>query len=245
MFHVKQYETAESVPSVADVIELADACGLALTENQARLMIAHVCLVLEANRTMNLTRITSAKDVLQRHLLDSVLFLNYVDVPVGKILDLGSGAGFPGIPLAILGYDIALCEATKKKADFLRTVAVQHGLSCEVYALRAEELAAVAGESYDSVTARAVAALGPLVELSAPLLVLGGRLFALKGTPSREEVDAGDNSAKLIGMSPDSSVMYKLPSGDARSVYVYGKIGVSSVALPRRTGLAQRQPLVR
>ncbi len=244
MFHVKQQETIEGLPSVADIIESADAAGLVLTESQASGMLAHVRLVLEANKTMNLTRITCPEDVLQRHILDSVLFLRYVDPPVGKILDLGSGAGFPGIPLALLGYDVALCEATKKKAAFLRDVTARLGLSSEVHALRAEELAAVAPESYDSVTARAVAALGSLVELSAPLLVSGGRLYALKGSPSPEELGAGDKSAQCVGLLREQTVKYQLPGGDARSVYVYRKIGASKIPLPRRAGLAQRQPLV-
>jgi len=240
MFHVKQDRQHFDSQSIASA--LADV-GVPVTASQAVLLETHAALVLEANATMNLTRITVPRDVIELHIQDSLAPLSLIEWPTGPIVDIGSGAGYPGIPLAIMGYDLTLCESVKKKATFLSEAVVALGLHCSVVALRAEELAGASRGAFSVVTARAVSALPALVELATPLLSRDGCLIAMKGRLQAEEREQAERAAALCGMRCESIVEYCLPRGDRRTLCVYRKTGAAHISLPRRSGLAQRQPL--
>lgn len=242
MFHVKHVtESLELNP--AAVTEACGRAGVVVSPEQSATMVGHAALVVEANSRMNLTRLTSAHDVLNLHIVDSVAFLPYVAPLTGRVIDIGSGAGYPGIPLAILGADATLCESVKKKAAFLEMVVRELHLSCSVQPVRAEELATARPADADVVVARAVTSIAALVELAAPLLRVGGRLIALKGVPREEERDQSARAAALCGMRERSCDAYALPAGEQRTVLVFEKVGKPAIALPRRPGTAQRQPL--
>jgi 16S rRNA (guanine527-N7)-methyltransferase len=242
MFHVKHDDSQPRVD--ADRIQaVLNSWGLTVTSREAALLSVHAGMVLDANTRMNLTRITLPESVITLHILDSLAFLGQIDPIEGLVLDIGSGAGYPGLPLAVMGYDCALCESVKKKAGFLAECVEALGLDVPVYALRAEELAEQCGACADVVVCRAVSALPSLVELAAPLLEMGGRLVALKGSLTSEERSAGMRAAQMCGMSLAGETAYELPGDTRREVVVFERTHAPSIALPRRPGMAQNHPL--
>jgi 16S rRNA (guanine527-N7)-methyltransferase len=243
MFHVKHSD--DSTLSLSAIQDAALRCGVRLDELQAEAIRSHAAMVVSANERLNLTRITEPQALLRLHIVDSLIWMKYVEGALGSVIDIGSGAGYPGIPVAIAtGAPMTLCESIKKKSHFLIDVVSVLGLAVTVYPDRAEELARVSPAAADTVVARAVSSLSALIELAAPLLTMGGRLVALKGTIEPSELQAGEHVAQLCGLTHEGVTAYVLPGGDeARSVAVYRRTGGTVVPLPRRAGLAQRRPL--
>lgn len=227
----------------ARIHEVLSACGVEASERQCDLLARHADMVREANESMNLTRITEPEAMIQLHIADSLAFLPFIQQLNGNVVDVGSGAGYPGIPLAILGYRVALCESVKKKAVFLESAIEDLGLQVPVCSVRAEELAVERPSSADVVVVRAVSALASLVELAAPLLKDGGRLIALKGPVDPTELLASRRAAVLCGMKLDEEKAYTLPGGESRTVLSFIRVGRPQTSLPRRPGMAQRHPL--
>lgn len=229
--------------------ELLENAGISVSPQAVELMEQHAHLVLTANQTLNLTRIVDWPDVLRLHILDSLLALTEVEqAPSGGMLDMGSGAGYPGIPLSIATQrPCLLVESVKKKAAFLQSVSDQlgvQGLSCA--AVRVEELASLPEhrEAYAVVTARALSKLVSLVELARPLLSHDGVLIALKADLGDEELRRARIAAARVGMSEKSVRRLILPGGsEHRTLVTFARTGRSAVALPRRVGLAQKSPL--
>jgi 16S rRNA (guanine527-N7)-methyltransferase len=224
---------------------LKDA-GFEPSERQVELLALHTQAVLERNQTLNLTRITEVDAVIRLHILDSVTILPFLAAaPSGDIVDLGAGAGFPGVPLAILqDRPVTLVESVKKKAAFLAEVCEELAIPARIVGLRAEELATREREAYAAVVARALASLPALVELAAPLLKKRGVLIAMKGSPSVEELESGDAAARMCGLKRGNLVRLKLSGGDEeRTIVVYESVGRPRLKLPRRPGMAQRHPL--
>lgn len=221
--------------------ELARA-GVTVSEDQATLLLRHAMLLAAANQKLNLTRLTTEEDVIALHIVDSLAFIPRIEALRSPVVDIGSGGGFPGIPMAILGFDVVLCESVQKKARFLEECVEALGLGAEVLPIRAEELATCRPGTASSVVVRAVASLPALVELGAPLLKLGGCLVALKGTPSEAEFSACRRAAEICGMTVERSVAYELPSGHTRTAVVCERVGEPQVQLPRRAGMAQKSP---
>lgn len=233
---------------VEEIRAACDAAGVILPAGAEPELAVHLDAVLKANQRMNLTAIRNVEDAIYLHVIDSLLCIREInEAPEGRIADLGSGAGYPGIPLALAtSRSVDLVESITKKADFLGEVAALLGESVEIRVrnTRAEMLALTDSGGYSVVTARALSGLQSLVELASPLLRPGGRLVALKGRVAEEELEAGTAVAALVGMRLLYSRRYVLPvRGDARACVVYEKIGESRIRLPRREGLAQRKPL--
>ena len=246
MFHVK-HEVDIGVTTQAEVIRGAAGIGVGLSPDQARIIARHLALVLEANEHVNLTAIREPSEALRLHVCDSLLALPELsESPEGSCVDLGSGAGFPGIPLAVVsGRSFVLCESVNRKARFLEAAVVDLGLQehVTVVSRRAEDLSVSNREGFAVVVARAVAPLSALVELASPLLAQGGRLLAFKSR-SADEVDAADRTALLVGMRHRSTREVLLPEGgERRTIIVYEREGASSITLPRRTGMAQKRPV--
>lgn len=219
--------------------------GIGATDDQIALLSRHLELVYETNAEMNLTAIPEDQAI-PLHLLDCAAALPLLtDAPQGPFVDLGSGAGFPGITLSVLsGRPVHLVESVRKKAAFLERTAGELCLKSTVHPIRAEELAHEAPASFAAVTARALSALPSLVELAAPLLVMDGRLICLKGSPTAEEIERGDAVAAKCGMRRHAVTGLRVPGIDGQRVaIVYAKTGPARLKLPRRNGMAQRQPL--
>ncbi|MDZ4063181.1 MAG: 16S rRNA (guanine(527)-N(7))-methyltransferase RsmG [Coriobacteriia bacterium] len=210
-------------------------------------LASHLRAVVAANDQVRLTAITDLAEGLRLHIVDSLTILPEVQTTCGLCVDLGSGAGFPGIPLSLAtGRRFLLLESVRKKAEFLLRMASMLGIAgqVEVAALRAEELALSRPGEFAAVTARAVSELPALVELAAPLLSEGGVLISMKGVPSPLEIERGDQAAALVGMRRSSFRELELPGKrEKRSIVVYEK-GVKTLRdLPRRPGRAQKKPL--
>jgi 16S rRNA (guanine527-N7)-methyltransferase len=228
-----------------EITEGLTAMGVAADETAVEALALHLEMLAEANATFNLTAIAPEQAV-ALHLLDSLAALPFLaDAPAGEFADLGSGAGFPGIPLAILSErPVALVESVGKKAAFLERVVATLRLKASVHGIRAEELGKLHPASYFAVTARAVSSLPALVELASPLLVQNGVLICLKGAPEESELARGDIAASRCGMARIITRAVSVPGVDAqRTVVVYRRRGKSDASLPRRNGMAQRQPL--
>jgi 16S rRNA (guanine527-N7)-methyltransferase len=223
----------------------AMSIGVRLPAGAAQGMARHLDLVYRENGQCNLTRIPS-ESAIALHVLDSLTGLSALgDSVEGPWLDLGSGAGFPGVTLALAtGRRVDLLESVGKKARFLDVVCRELCLNATVLGRRAEEAAAEHREVYAAVRARAVSELPALVELAAPLLMTGGLLVCWKGDPDPDELSRGDAVAALAGMGPGDVTRVVVPGVDARRCLVrYEKVGRGRIALPRRVGLAQSRPL--
>lgn len=219
-----------------------------LSDNQKALIKKHLECVIEANKVTNLTRIDSMDSGMLLHIEDSLAALEEADkAPVGKYIDLGSGGGFPGFPLAIAtGRKTTLIDARQRKVELLNDFAEQLGLSDQVIAVhvRIEEFSRTHKNHYSLVTARALSKLSILLELASPLLKQGGRLICYKARMEESELEHAKKISKQVGFSLVSLDEYFLSDGETfRLLVVFEKIGPSKIKLPRRDGFAQNKPL--
>ena len=168
--------------------------------NQCAEYYAHV---VEANRHLNLTRITGEAEAAVQHFADAMALAAWFRLPAGcRVVDIGTGAGFPGVPLKLLRPDIriTLIDASGKKTDFIRRTLAHMGIEAEVLCARAEEAARTAlRESFDVAVSRAVAALPMLLELSIPLLKTGGTLATWKGETADDEIASAAGALRALG----------------------------------------------
>jgi 16S rRNA (guanine527-N7)-methyltransferase len=228
---------ADSAPNVA----------ASLPAGFADAVEAFVGLLLDANRRLNLTRLTDPDEVARFHLLDALAALPIIgEAPVGRALDLGSGGGVPGIVLALAmpRTDWILVDSIRKKADALSAFVTALGLDVSVVAERAELLGrGAARASFDLVTARACAPLPVLVEYALPLLRGGGRLLAWKGPISEDELVAGEEAAAIVGGGRPTVRPTGIEAlGDHRFVILV-KERATPERYPRRPGEPSRRPL--
>lgn len=219
-----------------------------LSSAQQELIDQHLSLIIEANKVTNLTRITSESEARILHVEDSLVALpELCDAPEGLYGDLGTGGGFPGIPLAIAsGRETVLVDSVGKKIAILGQVVHELGLddSVTTYAGRIEELALNRPGAFSVLTARALTQLPSLVELASPLLCLGGRLVSYKANIEDEELDAAIALEGKVGMKLVSDRSLFLSDGvTKRRILVFEKIAEPTVKLPRRNGMAQKRPL--
>lgn len=209
------------------------------------LLKRHLELVIEANKTTNITRISTWDEGMLLHVEDSLVGLPEVEeAPEGRLVDIGSGAGYPGIPLAIeSGRATLLADSVGKKTAILASMVEELGLdNVEVYTGRIEDLAREKARVFAVVTARALAQLSVLMELASPLLQDGGRLVCYKANVSDEELQHALSLQERLGMSLVSDRTVEL--GDAcRRIISFEKSGHPQINLPRKTGMAQKRPL--
>lgn len=209
------------------------------------LLKRHLELVIEANKTTNITRISTWDEGMLLHVEDSLVGLPEVEeAPEGRLVDIGSGAGYPGIPLAIeSGRATLLADSVGKKTAILASMVEELGLdNVEVYTGRIEDLAREKEGVFAVVTARALAQLSVLMELASPLLQDGGRLVCYKANVSDEELQHALSLQERLGMSLVSDRAVEL--GDARRrIISFEKSGRPQINLPRKTGMAQKRPL--
>lgn len=204
-------------------------------------------LLCEANRTVNLTRITALEDFLYRHLLDSLAVAPLIP-PESNVADVGSGAGFPALPLALARPDIRMTavESTGKKCRFIREAAESLGLeNVAIVPERAETLGrSPAGrEKYDIVIARAVSSLPILLELCLPLLKPRGRFLAMKGVSFEPELTASTRALKTLGGKLEEIQTFPHPRLEGSRLLIFEKVGRTPAQYPRQAGLPAKNPL--
>lgn len=219
-----------------------------ISAEQSDLMHRYLDLVLEANKVTNLTRIATPEEAEILHLEDSLVALPEVlESPEGLYGDLGSGGGFPGVPLAIAtGRETVLVDSVKKKMALVSDMVASLGLQdqIETYDGRIEDLALEDPQRFSVLTARALSRLVSLLELASPLLAIGGRLICYKAQLSEEELAEARAVENLLGMKFVSQRSILLSDGEThRTIVTFEKAGRSKIKLPRRVGMAQRNPL--
>ena len=205
-------------------------------------------LLLEKNKVMNLTAITAPRDVATLHLLDCAALAAQLDLSGKRVIDVGTGAGFPGMVLAILTPDarFTLLDSLGKRVDFLREVCEQLGLknvTC-VHA-RAEEFAAGHRERFDIATSRAVAQLNVLSELTLPLVKVGGLFAAMKSTSTDEEIAAARSAIAQLGGQLAGCTDYPVPETDVvHRIVRIEKVRPTPKQFPRAFARIKKAPLV-
>ena len=220
------------------------ALGLALTDGQADRLCQFGQLLLEKNQVMNLTAITEPKAVAQLHFLDSMAVLKAADCKGKSVVDVGCGAGFPGVPMAIAEPTIrlTLLDSLQKRVRWLQEVLPQVGVEAQCVAARAEEYVAGCREQYDVATSRAVARLNVLAELCLPYVKVDGCFLALKGAMTREEVDEAKKAISILGGQVER--IYEYPVADAvHRIVVIRKVKSTPKPYPRKFAKIKQAPL--
>lgn len=222
--------------------------GIPLTGDMVAQFARYAELLVDWNTRINLTAITALPEIGVKHFLDSLLLLKAVELPQGStLIDVGTGAGFPGVPAKIARPDLqlTLLDSLNKRVNFLQTLsqALEQGNVC-VHG-RAEETARNPAyrEKFDLATARAVAALPALCEYCLPFVRVGGRFAALKGYDIEGEVEASTPALRLLGGQVEAVHKFELPMDNRRAIVVIKKISQTPPKYPRAAVKITKSPL--
>ena len=222
------------------------ALSIPLTDSQAALLEQYARLLVEYNQKVNLTAITDPEGIEDKHFVDSLIFAAQPEVQ-GRLVDVGTGAGFPGLVAKIYKPQISLVlmEPTGKRVEFLKYVTRELGLEGVEFAKERAEEAARKGwrESFDLASARAVAGLPILCEYCLPLVKPGGWMIALKGSGAEEEACAAAGALSRLGGGEMELRPFRLPAGDERNLVYIKKISQTPTAYPRNGGKIAKSPL--
>lgn len=204
--------------------------------------------LVRVNEHLNLTAITEPADVLYKHWIDSLSILQFFEPKTGaRCIDVGTGAGFPGVALLIARPDLhmTLLDSTRKKLTFIADTLEMIGLSAETLHLRAEEAGQKAAyrEQYDFATARAVANLRELCEYCLPFLKIDGTFIAMKSVRSEEEIAEAQNAVHLLGGKIETVQTFTLPNAGERTLILIKKIWHTPPKYPRPSAKIAKQPL--
>jgi 16S rRNA (guanine527-N7)-methyltransferase len=230
------------------LVPVAGSWGITLGEREQEQFLCYALELLQWNEHVNLTRITAPRDIVVRHFLDSLACAQAFETPPQTLADVGTGAGFPGIPLKIIwpGTQLTLSDSIGKKTLFLDHVRQNLALdNVEIVTMRAEEHGhdpAHRGR-YDAVVARAVAALPVLSEYCLPLLRVGGRFAAPKGTDGAAEAETARSAMRHLGGQLVSVLPVALPGVESRTLVVIEKIAPTPRGFPRPPGMPTKRPL--
>ena len=218
--------------------------GLSLREDQIDRLCRFGQLLLQQNQVMNLTAITEPTAVARLHFLDSLALLREEALAGKTLIDIGCGAGFPGVPLAIAEptLRVTLLDSLQKRVNWLKTILPELGVDATCVAARAEEYVAEHREAYDVATSRAVARLNILSELCLPYVKVGGKFLALKGAMAQAEADEAKTAIEALGGR--LSEIREYPVGEAtHRIVVVEKVRLTPKAYPRKFAKIKQQPL--
>lgn len=218
--------------------------GLNLPSQVQQTLCAFGHAVVRQNEVMNLTAITADDQVAKLHLLDSLTVLKAADLAGKRVIDVGCGAGFPGVPLKIAcpEMDLTLLDSLGKRMAWLEQVLPQLGVDAVCVTARAEDAAAKSREQYDYATSRAVARLNILLELTAPFVKVGGAVLAMKGTAAREELGEASGAIRQLGLELEQVLEFPM-DGTAHAVIVLRKVRSTPPRFPRRYAKIKQMPL--
>lgn len=240
----------ERVARIGSVLrEGCEELGVPINDSQVELLGEYACAVLRANEEFNLTSIVDPAEFGVKHLVDSLLCVK-AGIPWGpKGIDVGTGAGFPGVPLGIYcpEAEIHLLDSLTKRMYFLRDTIERLGAdNLHTVIGRAEDIGRQAAhrQQYDWAVARAVAPLPVLLEYCSPLVKLGGRVLALKGQLAERELQEARPAMEILGLRTLATFRYKLPleMGD-RTLILFEKTKETPASYPRKAGIPTKRPL--
>ena len=231
--------------------EKLGALGITLTETQQKQYDTFYELLVEWNKVMNLTGITDYEEVNEKHFIDSLSLVKAIDIhKVNSVIDIGTGAGFPGVPLKIAfpHLKIVLLDSLNKRINFLNTVITTLGLQgIETIHGRAEDFAkqTQSREQFDLCVSRAVANLTTLSEYCVPYIKVGGMFVPYKSGEIDEEVTQAKNALQILGGELEDVIKFQLPGTEiGRSFVKIGKIKNTGKKYPRKAGLPAKEPLL-
>ena len=224
--------------------EALSAIELSLPEERIDTLCAFANRVIEQNEVMNLTAITEPKAVAKLHLADSLTVLKCADLAGKSLIDVGCGAGFPGVPLKIAcpELNLTLLDSLGKRVRWLEETLPTLGVEAECLTGRAEELVTDRRETYDFATSRAVARLNILLELTAPFVKVGGAVLALKGAAAQEELDEAKSAIQKLGLKLEDKKTFPI-DGASHTVLILRKIAPTPAKYPRRYAKIKQSPL--
>lgn len=228
--------------------EWASREKMQLTDIQLEKLDRYAQLLVDWNQKINLTAITDPEEIALKHFFDSLLLLNFHSILDGaSLIDVGTGAGFPSTPLAIVRPDLRITQmdSLNKRVTFLNEVASQLNLSLSTIHSRAEDSARLLElrEQFDYATARAVANLRVLSEYCLPYVKPGGYFLAMKSGEIEEELEEAKGAIKELGGKTREVKLYCLPDGSGRSVIVIEKISQTPTKYPRNPNKIKKSPL--
>lgn len=225
--------------------ELFSQYGLELSESQYKKLDIYAEFLVEYNNNVNLTAITDPKEILIKHFLDSILLVSYCDIPLeSSLIDVGTGAGFPSVPLKIYRSDlkITLLDSLNKRICFLEQLCEKLGIEAEFIHGRAEDFSKKSEyrEKFDFSCARAVANMSLLSELCIPFVKVGGYFISMKGPT--ENVSEGENAIKILGGELTNICGYEL-EGEERRIVKVKKISQTPTKYPRNSSQLKKKTL--
>ncbi len=220
--------------------------NILITQQQIEQFEKYASLLQQWNEKMNLTAITDDEGIAVKHFIDSISLLKYYDVK-GRVIDIGTGAGFPGVPLKIMRPDIelTLLDSLNKRLVFLDEVCRQIGISAELVHSRAEEGSRKPEyrEKFDLAVSRAVANLPALCEYCLPYVKGGGAFISLKGPDAENEIEAAEKAFNILGGKVENSERFLLPDGSSRTLIYISKIRPTPEKYPRRGQKINKNPI--
>lgn len=231
-----------------EIMEYVGELGIKLSKEQAEMFFNYMNLLLEWNEKINLTAITEEKEVIVKHFVDSLTIAKYI--PEGaSLVDVGTGAGFPGIPLKIIREDlkITLLDSLQKRINFLDVVIKELNLkNVETIHARVEEFGKNSKyrESFEVATSRAVANLSTLTEYLLPLVKVGGIAVCMKGSSIEEELETSKKAINVLGGKVSNVFEFDLPKTDIkRNLVIVDKINKTPSKYPRKPGMPSKEPI--
>lgn len=249
MFHVKQLKEVLRINQLNEtLISGALELGITLGESEVKKFKQYANFLVEYNEKVNLTAITEPKEIAIKHFIDSLAIIKYCDLKLNdKLADIGAGAGFPSVPIKIVRDDISisLFDSLNKRVIFLKELLEKLDLKGEAIHQRAQD----AGqnpeyrESFDVVTARAVASFRELTEYCLPLVKVGGVFIALKGIEIDTELNQAQNAISILGGEVEKCEKYSLPDKSGRSIVIIRKISQTPLKYPRLNAKITKNPL--
>lgn len=232
------------------LLESAQALGISLSEVQTDQFMQYLSLLLEWNEKMNLTAITDPVEVVQKHFIDCISVLPHLDLQGGEtMIDVGTGAGFPGVPLKIASpaLQVTLLDALQKRLTFLDTLTQSLDLSdVTLVHSRAEDGGQNPDlrEQFDLCVSRAVANLAVLLEYCLPFVKVGGKLAALKGPDATQEIEQAQNALQIVGGKVTAVIPITIPHTDLQhQLVLVEKIAPTPQRYPRKAGKISKKPL--
>lgn len=226
------------------IISEFQKCNIELSQDKADKLLKLYEFLVEYNQNVNLTAITDFEEVVVKHFIDSVLPFSMIDIKENSsFIDVGTGAGFPSIPLMIVRPDLkgTLLEALNKRCVFLEKACELTGVDVKVVHGRAEDYAKEKREAFDFATARAVAAMPVLCEYCIPYVKTGGKFIALKSV--NEDETLCEKAVKVLGGKIAEIKDYTITNGDNRRLFIIDKVSQTPTKYPRNPSMIKKKPL--